>query len=187
MRTLGDPLRFTAGEAHDEQLRIGERVGRGVAIGGGAEDDGLVVGREFDFEFLARVCLPAGESGIGRQCRTGQQVAGAAERQTVVVECLHEDAHLAFIEPVVPAADRKAVVDARVRFAGAKLFDQDLVSRVVLRLRIHERHECQVPAVVRKHRRPGAAGQVGDALGLASRLQIHASRSAARRRFRAAR
>ena len=56
----------------DEQLRIGEGVRGGVAIGGRGEHQRLVVGREFDVDFFAGVGLAAGESRAGRELRCPQ-------------------------------------------------------------------------------------------------------------------
>ena len=156
----------------DEQLRIRECIGGFVAIGGRAEHHGLVVRREFDFDFFAGVGLAAGEPRAGREPGARQQVARTARSETVLIERLHEDACLAFVEPAIPAADRKAVEDARIRLARAMRLDELLVSGVVARLRIHERHESQLAAVMRIDRRTCAAGEIGQALRFAARRQI---------------
>ena len=168
----GDLARLAATHFDDEQLRIRESKSGFIAIGGRAEHHCLIVRREFDFDFFARVGLAAGKPGAGREPGARQQIARIARSETVLVERLHEDTCLAFVEPAVPAADREAVEDACIRLARVMRLDELLVSGVVLRLRIHERHESQLTTVMRIDRGTCAAGEIGQTLSFAARRQI---------------
>jgi hypothetical protein len=113
-------------------------MGSGVSIRRRGEHDRSIVGRELDLELFTGIRLSARETRGCEELGPQQQVARGSGRQTVRVERLDEDAHLSFVEPAVPAADREAVVGAHIRLARAARFHHLLVSRIVVRFGKHD-------------------------------------------------
>ena len=97
---------------------------------------------------------------------------GTPDREAVRIEIEYLDAHLAFVEPAVPTADRESFEGADVGLAFAMRLDRLLVGRLVACIRIHDGDEREPGAVVGEHRRARAAGQAREALRLAAGREI---------------
>lgn len=93
------------------KVGVGRRVRARIPIGGGHEDDRLAVGRPRRLQAVARsLGGRAAETGRGGQPGAGEEIAGRPP-----LDGDGEQPHLGVVEPAVPAADGKAVVDPHFR------------------------------------------------------------------------
>ena len=117
-------LRLTSLDIHPEQKRVRECISRSIAITARSENDTATVRRPDRTELLAVIRATTRESVRRNQLRTRQQIL----RLGAGLQGLHQHVRLAFrLDPLVPVADRKRVIDPRVVLARLALFCKALV------------------------------------------------------------
>ena len=119
----GQDDRFAAGHRRAIEMSGRFRVGSGIPVCGRREDHGLAVRRPGCRQRLGLRPQAASEALFGGEPGARKQVL----RRPARFERLNEQMGLRVLEPLVPMADREAVVDAGLVFAGLLLGVEFLV------------------------------------------------------------
>ena len=138
------------------------------AVRGGGEHDELAVRRPCGRQvFAAGAELPT-ETGLLHELRPGEDVPGRCVR----VERLHEQMRPPVVEPVVPQANRRRVVHARVVLPAFALGRRGTIRRVGERAGVDHAGEKDGAAIRTPQRTSSAGRDVRHALCFATTTQV---------------